>query len=432
MLETAGLKGLTESVNLVFDTQGTPGALLAAGGAVDQSESYVFAVVPRGVQPSASKSLSYWSIGNGDDTMVTIWNPADEPQDFIFQLNYQGGHCGYPIHLGPKATKMFNISQTVNSQTPDSKGNVIPLSVTEGSAVLMGSQGEVQHVLAAMDSAIYNVQKATCGTYLCETCDGVASASIFDDPWAAVVNGTHRLTFYETYNSGNQYDTTGQGRWSSTATNIATVNSGWVSGVSVGSATMDVVDSVTEPGYSNECGYYLPSCPIYYYDPSVESAGSVGPSITSISPAQGLVGTAISITMAGTGFASGDTVSAGSKITVSNVSVVSSTQITATFTPSNSTSAGGSQGVTVTASGQTSDSQNFYVQLPTYFVTTSAPHIANPGFCGSAPGYFLSLNNFAADQNGNQISAAGITPQESENGGPMTTAGYATPATTGS
>src|SRR5262245_41141260 len=67
------------------------------------------------------------------------------------------------------------------------------------------------------------------------------------------------------------------------------------------------------------------------------------------------------------GFASGATVSAGSNVTVSNVSVSSSTQLTATFTPTNSSSAGGNQSVTVTLNGQTINSQNFFVQVPTYF-----------------------------------------------------------------
>jgi len=37
---------------------------------------------------------------NGNDTMVTIWNPADELQDFVFRLSFTGGHYNFPIHLG--------------------------------------------------------------------------------------------------------------------------------------------------------------------------------------------------------------------------------------------------------------------------------------------------------------------------------------------
>jgi hypothetical protein len=91
------------------------------------------------------------------------------------------------------------------------------------------------------------------------------------------------------------------------------------------------------------------------------------PTISSISPAQGLVGTAINVTITGTNFASGASVNAGSNISVSNVNVTSSTQITAAFTPTNSTSAGGNQGVTVSVGGYGSNSVNFFVQFPDHF-----------------------------------------------------------------
>ena len=90
-MAAAGLKYFNGSVNLVLDTQGQKG-LLTASGSVDQTNTYVFEVPPHAVLPSAGKSLSYWSTGNGDDTMVTLWNPADEEQDLIFRLVFAGGH----------------------------------------------------------------------------------------------------------------------------------------------------------------------------------------------------------------------------------------------------------------------------------------------------------------------------------------------------
>ena len=53
--------------------------------------------------------------------------------------------------------------------------------------------------------------------------------------------------------------------------------------------------------------------------------------VTAISPSSGKVGFTVPVTITGTGFLSGTTVSAGSGITVSNVAVVSSTQLTASF-----------------------------------------------------------------------------------------------------
>ena len=103
--------------------------------------------------------------------VTTRWsplNPADETQNFIFRLNYVGGHYLLPIQLGPKATRMFNVSDVIRSAAPDAEGNVIPPNVQEGSAVLMGSKAKIEHIVVAVDAATYNVKKATCGGNMLE------------------------------------------------------------------------------------------------------------------------------------------------------------------------------------------------------------------------------------------------------------------------
>lgn len=59
--------------------------------------------------------MAYWSTGNGDATMVTLWNPADEDQDLVFKLFFNGGHYRFPVHLGPRATHTFNISEVIQT-----------------------------------------------------------------------------------------------------------------------------------------------------------------------------------------------------------------------------------------------------------------------------------------------------------------------------
>ena len=88
-----------------------------------------------------------------------------------------------------------------------------------------------------------------------------------------------------------------------------------------------------------------------------------GPQITSILPAKGLVGATTSVTLSGQGFGTSPSVNAGSGITVT-INSKSDTQIQASFAISSSAS-GGNQSVTVTAAGQTSNSVNFFVQIPT-------------------------------------------------------------------
>lgn len=113
--------------------------------------------------------------------------------------------------------------------------------------------------------------------------------------------------------------------------------------------------------------------------------GTVHPKVNSISPTLGLVGTDTSVTITGAGFTSGATPNAGSNVGVSNISVLSTTQIRATFTPTNSSSAGGSQTVTVTAGGvQSGPGVTFYSQIPSSLTVVGTPAIigdGSPGGC---------------------------------------------------
>jgi len=280
LLSSAGLKNFNGSVNLVLDTKAQPGALLMASGSVDQKNTYVFEVLPRGVLESASKTLSYWSTANGDDTMVTLWNPADEAQDLVFTVFFTGGHYGFPVHLGPRATQVFNVSEVIHNQIPDSEGNVIPASVHEGSGEISGTQGESEHILVALDSGVYNVQKATCGSY-CQTCNGMTSAWVIDNPFTLAVATNHQLTFIVQYNTGTQYNRTSYGSWSSSNTGVGTVSTGLTHGVSAGSFTASVIESGGgESVYGNICNL---SCPFAYAYPGGQAPGTVTVSFSPIS-----------------------------------------------------------------------------------------------------------------------------------------------------
>jgi hypothetical protein len=259
LLSPSGLKDFNGALNLVLEVQGPTGSALLASGSVDQSSTYVFEVVPRGVSESASKNLSYWSTANGDDTMVTLWNAADEAQDFVFTFFFSGGHYLFPVHLEPRATQMFNISEVIQNQIPDSQGNVIPLSVQEGSAKLSGTQGENQHILVSMDAGTYNVRKATCA-YRCINCNGAVSWAILANPFAVAMNGSTQLTFTSTWNTGNKYDRTRASTWGSSNTSVATVNTGLVNGIGVGNVTVNGAD-LSEPWPGQVCGSPTPPCP---------------------------------------------------------------------------------------------------------------------------------------------------------------------------
>ena len=153
------------------------------------------------------------------------------------------------------------ITETRSSDVVVRPGNTVPASIHEGSAVLAGSLAENQHILIAMDAGTYNVQKATCGTW-CKTCSGSVDAWVAADPFYVPVSGNTQLSFTSQYNTGQQYDLTSAGTWSSSATSIATVSAGSVNGVSAGAAEIAAQDP-DEPGYSSGCYAYAIDCPLY-------------------------------------------------------------------------------------------------------------------------------------------------------------------------
>jgi hypothetical protein len=240
----AGVKSLNGVVNLELYVPGESPALLLASGSVDDSHNYVFEVKPQGVVESTARAVGGWSTANGDDTMITVWNPADEPQHLAFTLLFSGGHYKLPLDLDARATRTFNISEIVAAQIPDAEGNTIPITVHEGSAMLSGSQAENEHILITVDAGIYNVRKATCHT-ICIDCSGADDAWIDANPFAVAVSGQNQLTFTVQYSSGTQSNDTSTATWSSNSGN-ATVATGLVHGVSAGEVTITAFEVVAE------------------------------------------------------------------------------------------------------------------------------------------------------------------------------------------
>jgi hypothetical protein len=351
-LSSAGLERYNGNFNLVLDAQGERGGLLMAAGSVDEKDTYVFEVVPRGVTESASKSLSYWSTGNGDDTMVTIWNPADEAQDLVFKLFFTGGHYSYPVHLAARATQTLNISDLIENQTPDADGDIIPESIHEGSAKIAGSAADNQEILVAVDAGVYNVKKATCGEE-CWDCDGADDASVTPSPFTVTIDGSVQMQLQTTWDTGDIYYYTSEASWSG---NGVTVNSsGVASGQTAGSASVSA--TYDGPVYSTIC-LELPAddrCPLEE-DYGADATGTVNdptPTVTGVSGSPWQAGETTSITISGKGFGTAPTVSISGpsgSIPFTQSGTPSDTSITGSVNvPDNSDS--GSATVNVTSHG---------------------------------------------------------------------------------
>src|SRR5208283_5187974 len=118
--------------------------------------------------------------------------------------------------------------------------------------------------------------------------------------------------------------------------------------------------------------------------PAAYTINLPAPTLTTVSPNSGKQGTNVPVTLTGTNFISGATVAvANTGITVTNVKVVSATQITATFVIG-ATAALGATNVTVTTSGGTSAAVPFTV-------TAGAPTLASVTPNAGAQGTSVSV-----------------------------------------
>ena len=268
----------------------------------------------------------------------------------------------------------IDLGKLIRENLPDKNGKTLPAGLTSGSY-------EIRDLTNTGVGTLFEgkiVYDKTYGhvTYGCGSCCGFKGGlHLWYDPLGIPLLGTsdNGATCLDTC-SGQYEDVSDNlfGNWDTANHAIATVDTyGTHTGQSIGSTT-------------SSTGGILQAASLHTVCPNNHFGGSGGdnttPAITSISPAQGLVGTAESVTITGAGFASGATVNAGTNISVSNTTVVSSTQITATFTPTNSVAAGGNQAFTVSVnSGPPSNSKNFYVQIPTHLARITDPGVSPAG-----------------------------------------------------
>jgi hypothetical protein len=132
------------------------------------------------------------------------------------------------------------------------------------------------------------------------------------------------------------------------------------------------------------------------------------PTLSSITPSSVGAGGNVVATLTGTGFVSGATVAvAGGGATVSEVTVVSSTSITARFA-ADAAAELGSRNVTVTTAGGTTSAQSISVGAPGPMLTSLTPSSGTPG---STVAVTLNGSGFVPGATTVTVSGSGVTIQ---------------------
>jgi len=142
------------------------------------------------------------------------------------------------------------------------------------------------------------------------------------------------------------------------------------------------------------------------------TVSTAAPTLTALTPNSGTQGSAVNVTLTGTNFVSGASISiVGSGVAASNVTLVSATQITATFTVAAGATPG-ADNVTVSTTGGTSNAVGFTVNAGSTPPTLSSVS-PNSGMPGSAVNVTFTGSNFVAGTtvgvSGSGVTASGVT-----------------------
>jgi hypothetical protein len=235
-----GLPKFSGMINLVFSYHGSPSDVIMANGSIDQTKNYVFEINMKAVGKSGAKGLKAWDVSNGNDTMISLLNLADNDQDLSITLFFNGGRYKYRVHLKASGSTMFNVSDIIMMQQPDPDGNTIPPDVTNGSAVLSGSLGYQESINVAVGVGVFNVATATCGT-TCPTCFGFSDFQVLpynSNSSTALVGGTTTFVAWGFGQDSYWHNVTYLSSWSSDNGNVATSQGGGQF-IGVGGGTFD-------------------------------------------------------------------------------------------------------------------------------------------------------------------------------------------------
>jgi hypothetical protein len=356
--------------SLEINYTGKAGSLIAAVSSIDETGTYVFDAKIEN-RLAAGFLGDYWSVEGDNDTAITIKNITDAPATCQLNLQYDRGTKSYqmlPLTLQAGEARMIDLKHLQMENAPGINGELFPATATFGGLELTEDPGG-HHFL--FDAVVYNPKTATCGVcgYSCLYISSIIPV-IRDLHLDAGASGS--FIIQATMCNGTKQDWSYEASYSEDHAEVSTITTGspWLVDGLLGGIDHLTIGLV---GPGPFCGdkTFLTSSSIV-----------VAPKVTSITPARGMVGTTVNVTISGRGFKSGaTTVQAGTGITVANVVVSSSTTLTADFQIAiNAT--GGDHNVSVSTGGVGSNSdKKFYVQIPTKVGRFDIPNLA-PGGIG--------------------------------------------------
>lgn len=272
---------------------------------MDTTGNYVFEVAPTGVAPGNGRQMLHWQVGNGYDSMFSLWNPSSQSEDLLATVYFEPQESTYtvPITLAPNASTMLDIMELIEAAKPNINGNTIPAGAHIGSVVVTGVSPDLRDTVTFVAAGgVYNPLSGTCGI-ICTDCTGAVSGDLSPASPSVAADHTQAFTFNVNNSNGTQTNYTSTATWSSSETSVATVESGQASAVSSGSTEISAISSSIPAGTGQSCidgDEVLSSCESAQYSGATTlTVYDDTPTNISVSPSSYTVGTATGFTITG-------------------------------------------------------------------------------------------------------------------------------------
>jgi hypothetical protein len=349
-----------EWASVTLATSSLPDEVVAVAASYDQSLRYG-AQTPFSDQLAFHWAGSQWEYDPYHDSIITAGNGGTKPTQAAFTIFYNQGTQKYELDqtLLPGEQMWMDIGKLIRESIPDKNGKTLPQDLTSGSYDIrdLGNKG----IGALFEGKI--MYDTTYGhvTYGCGVCCAYKPPVLLWNPLGIPFQGTsaNGVDAYDTcYNSEETITYLFNGNWSTANSSIATVDAyGTHTGQGLGSTTTSTWASIQnwEP--------HSFICPIEVQRPG--GGDNVNPIINNISPSRGLISATTQVTINGDGLLGGH-INTPAAILVQNITVATNTQIVFDAVVSSSATPGNNAGaIYVTVDSLDSNSENFYVQVPT-------------------------------------------------------------------
>lgn len=364
-MERRGVSGPVDNAGVDIIYSGAAGSVIGRLVSVDASGDICFEVPIKDPLSGVNRvGGSYpWRLDQGYTSILHLKNTIGETVYAMAQLRYDGGTYHLErIKLAPYQTVAVDIKQLRDAQQKDIRGGVMPKDLISGKVVWF--EEKVGSLIGRME-----VTRLDAGVASSFSCGGSCPCSPnYDYSYfipSSLDGPADQYGDYFLYemrrdpcdNTYGPYDRTFDALWSSSNPTVASMDGpGHIFCSSAGTCTITAqftaIHYEPQEGCLEEYTDVFPSAPV-----------TVKPSISSLDPNRGLIGQTHKVTVVGAGFANSADVNVGGSGITATVKSVGPRSVVVDFAVA-ADAGEGNHTVSVTVNGQTSNSVNFFVQIP--------------------------------------------------------------------